>query len=286
MPINPVADVSGIEADLSVVETNTEDIETKVDIVDVVVDGIDTKVDTIDTVVDGIDTKVDIIDTNVDTIETNTENIEAKVDIVDTVVDGIDTKVDTIDTVVDAINVTVGDIDTTVTSIESTVDDTASEVEEIERHLHSFERWFGAAVVPNGEIHVADRIGTTTAAFRADGGNNTWGSWLQILGSADTPADVGMTYFDGHRWLVTAIERANAVHFIQVAAGASGAEALAAGAYSEFPIKPITVQARASPGWIQSFRIAAGTKVWLRVWAVGQNTGTVDFFFGIHEYES
>lgn len=161
----------------------------------------------------------------------------------------------------------------------------AYRVHEGERHLHSFERWFGAANVPNGEIHVADRIGTTTTAFQVDAGNNTWGSWLQILGSDDTPADTGMAYFDGHRWIITAVEVANAVYLIQVAAGTSGAAGLAAGTYSELVVKPITTNARSFPGFIQSRRIAAGTKVWVRTWAVGQNTATLDFFFGIHEYE-
>lgn len=177
-------------------------------------------------------------------------------------------------------------IDSAATDGLSGVEDSlAYRIHEAERHMHSFERWFGAATVPNGEIHVADRIGTTTASFQADAGNNTWGSWLQILGSSDTPADVGAVSFDGHRWLVTAVERANAIHFVQVAAGASGAPALAAGTYSEFVIKPLTTSARAFPGWIQSRRITAGTKVWIRIWAVGQDTGTVNFFFGIHEYE-
>lgn len=153
-----------------------------------------------------------------------------------------------------------------------------------EVHHHSFERWFGVANVPNAEIHVADRIGTTTTAFQVDAGNNTWGSWLQILGSSDTPADAGSVYFDGHRWIITAAEVGNAIYFVQVAAGASGAAALAAGTYSEFVVKPLTTNARSFPGSIQSERIPVGTKVWVRTWAVGENTATLNFFFGVHEY--
>lgn len=164
-------------------------------------------------------------------------------------------------------------------------DSTAYRIHELERHFHSFERWFGAAAVPVGESHVADRIGDTVTAFQADGGNNTWGAWVQILGSDDTPVIAGTVSFDGHRWLVTAVERANAVHFVQVAAGPSGAAALAAGVYSEFVVKPITTNARAFPGAIQSRRIPVGTKVWVRIWVVGQDTGTLSFFFGLHSYE-
>lgn len=169
--------------------------------------------------------------------------------------------------------------------LEGVEDSVAYRIHELERHFHSFERWFGAAVAPVGETHVADRIGTTVTAFQADGGNNTWGSWLQILGSGDTPAIVDTVSFDGHRWLITAVERANAVHFVQVAAGPSGAAALTAGIYSEFVVKPITTNARSFPGAIQSRRIPVGTKVWVRIWAVGQNTGTLGFYFGLHSYE-
>jgi hypothetical protein len=170
---------------------------------------------------------------------------------------------------------------TTIISNQASIE---AEIEIVEVHDHSFERWFGEAVTPSGETHVADRIGTTTTPFQADAGNNTWGSWLQILGSADTPADAGMTFFDGHRWLVTAAEVNNAIYLVQVAAGTSGAAALAAGTYSEFVVKPLTTNARAFPGFIQSERIPAGTKVWVRIWAVGENTATLDFFFGLHEY--
>jgi len=30
--------------------------------------------------------------------------------------------------------------------------------------------------------------------------------------------------------------------------------------------------------------VLAGTKAWARVWVDGQDTGTVTFFLGIHEY--
>lgn len=158
-------------------------------------------------------------------------------------------------------------------------------VHEGERHVHSFERWFGAAAAPSAPTHVADRVGDTSTAFQADAGNDTWGSWLQVLGSADTPAITGMVNFDPHRAMITAVERANAVHFVQVAAGASGAAGLAAGTYTEFVFKPTGASSQETPITLQSRRVAAGTLAWVRVWAVGQNTGTVDFFFGIHEYE-
>ena len=74
----------------------------------------------------------------------------------------------------------------------------AYRVHEIERHLHSGGRWFEAAAVPDGEDHVADRIGSGAGAFEIDAGNDTWGDWTQILGADDTPTVAGKTHFDPH----------------------------------------------------------------------------------------
>jgi len=159
-----------------------------------------------------------------------------------------------------------------------------NQITEIERHLHNWERWFGAAAAPSGETHVADRIGTTSTAFQADGGDDTWGIWLQILGSSDTPSTTGMTKYDLHRLVLTATERTG-IHFVQIAFGDSGAAGLAAGDYTEFLFVPGTPQEVPAPLDVMDHRRDAGTKAWARVWAVGQNTGTVSFFIGLHEYE-
>ena len=78
----------------------------------------------------------------------------------------------------------------------------AYRVAEIERHLHSGARWYEKATTPSGETHVADRIGVGAGAFQIDAGNDDWGSWVQILGSSDTPAEVGKAYFDPHQFIV------------------------------------------------------------------------------------
>ena len=113
-------------------------------------------------------------------------------------------------------------------------------VHEIERHFHSGARWFEAASVPAGETHVADRIGSGGGAFRIDAGNNTWGTWTQILGSADTPVKAGRVYFDPHLVVVEDTER-SATYFVQFGRGESGAAALAADTYTEW-IYSATVQ--------------------------------------------
>lgn len=158
-------------------------------------------------------------------------------------------------------------------------------VAEIERHLHSNERWFGLAAVPNLPTHAADRMEQGVSPFQIDAGNSDWGAWVQVLGSTDTPVDGTNPYFDPHRILITGVERSNAVHVIQFGYGATGAAALAAGAYTELAYRPQTAAAMEWVGQLRSCRVDAGTLGWARCVAMGQNTGTVNFYYGLHEYE-
>ena len=159
----------------------------------------------------------------------------------------------------------------------------AYRVHEIERHLHSGGRWFETAAAANPTTHVADRIGDGAGAFQIDAGNNTWGDWVQILGSSDTPTVAGKTHFDPHQFIVEAAEKA-ATYFIQMGRGASGAAALAAGTYTEF-VYSATVQKDTSIIPIQTGRAPAGSLLWVRCVAPGENTATLDFYIGLHEYE-
>ena len=159
----------------------------------------------------------------------------------------------------------------------------AYRVHEIERHLHSGARWFEAAAVPDGEVHVADRIGDGAGAFQIDAGNDDWGTWVQVLGSSDTPAVTGKTHFDPYQFIVEDTEVA-ATYFIQIGRGASGAAALTAGTYTEF-IYAASVQKEAGIIPMQTGRAPVASKVWARCMCPGQNTATLDFYFGIHEYE-
>lgn len=161
-------------------------------------------------------------------------------------------------------------------------DSLAYRVHEIERHLHNNQYWFGAAAIPDGELHVADRA--TTTAFQATAGNDTWGSWLQIVGSEDTV--VGDVKFDLNRILVEDVPAPASlkVHLVQIGHGASGAAALSAGDVTEIMFAPER-DARSDPYTFQSRRIAVGEKVWLRHWASGQNAPTMDFFYSRHGYQ-
>ena len=163
----------------------------------------------------------------------------------------------------------------------------AYKVHEIERHLHSNERWFAQAAAPAGETHVADRFNPLASnPFQVDAGNDTWGAWVQILGSSDTPDKAGNIKFDPHKIIIENTAKIGKTHCLQIAFGASGAAALAAGWYTEMVFISLgAVPGDVYPVVMQSRRNNAGQKVWARVFIKGENTGTVDFYYGIHEYE-
>ncbi len=160
----------------------------------------------------------------------------------------------------------------------------AYEVSEVENHIHNRERWMAAAAVPAGETHIADPVTDSQTSFQVDGGNDTWGPWVQMLGSSDTPVTVGMTMFDLRRLLIVSHERNNNVYLLQIAFGASGAAALAAGTYTEMSLVTGGGTTEVGPVELIGRRQDAASKGWVRTWAVGQNTGTLDFLIGLHEY--
>ena len=160
----------------------------------------------------------------------------------------------------------------------------AYRVHEIERHVHSYERWFELASVPAGTTHVADPAGTGAGEWTIDAGNDAYGAWVQVLGSDDTPAIAGSVYYDPHRLLITDAER-NFLYVMQVGFGATGAAALTAGTYTEVAFYPAANLVDSGPVEVQSRRHAVGTLMWVRCICAGQNTGTLDFFVGLHEYE-
>ena len=162
----------------------------------------------------------------------------------------------------------------------------AYRVAEIERHLHNRARWFGMAAVASGETHVADRMAGGIDPFTFTAGDDDFGSWVQILGSGDTPVTTGAAYMDPHSILVTGTNSTNPFVF-QFLAGESVdiAAALAAGAYSEVPYISSSNLNDSGISSVLSRRIPVGTKAWARVCCIGGNGSTISAYFGLHEYE-
>ena len=156
---------------------------------------------------------------------------------------------------------------------------------ETEKHVHNHEKWFGVAAAPAGETNIADRIGPAIAAFALLSGNDLYGNWVQILGSADTPVAAGMTMFDPHRIQVTTTD-STAQFVIQVVSGESAGRAakIAAEDFNEVPYIAATNNADSGIAEVIALRCLSGVKLWARCICIGANAKTINFYFGIHEY--
>ena len=161
----------------------------------------------------------------------------------------------------------------------------AYRVHEIEKHLHNYEKWFGAAASASGETHVADRMDGAITPFTLTAGNNAFGSWVQILGSSDTPVTSGSVKYDIHRVMVTATNSTNP-YIVQIVCGESAdiATKLAAQQYTEFGYISASNNNDSGITDVLEPRQLTGCKVWARCACVGGNGTTLAFYFGIHEY--
>lgn len=157
---------------------------------------------------------------------------------------------------------------------------------EIEHHAHSDEVWMEPDASPSGETDIAVVAGTTPTApttFQIDAGNNAWGAWTQILGSNDTPVYVtGAKYFDLHKLGITATER-NELYYIQIGAGTVSGGALT-GSYTTIFYHPTAASIKNAAILFQARRHAVNTKMWARCVCPGQDTGTINFTYGMHLY--
>jgi hypothetical protein len=173
----------------------------------------------------------------------------------------------------------------------ATADSLAYHAHVTRRAVNHYERWFAKAASASPETHVADNVGNTgTAAFQIDGGagaGGSWGDWVQILGSSDTPIAGEATYakYNLQKIFISDTQEDNSVYFVQFGFGTSGAAALLAGTYSELVYKSSGTGAEEVVYMIRARRQAAGTKAWARAWCVGKNTGTMDFYLSIIQYE-
>lgn len=150
----------------------------------------------------------------------------------------------------------------------------------VESTLHRNEHWVGAAAEPDGEVHVADLESVTP--FVLDAGDATWGEWVLLLGSEDTPLFDGNGRYSPHRIFIIDTERAG-VHRFQFAFGEDADAALVPGDYSGLIYSPASPVVEEAGLPIRSDWQDSGTKLWARVWADGFDTGTVSLLIGLHE---
>ena len=159
------------------------------------------------------------------------------------------------------------------------------EVYEIEKHIHTNEKWFGLADIPSGETHRADRMGPAIGPFALLSGDDDFGGWIQILGSADTPVATGMTKFDIHRILVTTTNSTNPflIHIVDGELADIGAKLLAED-FTEVPYIAATNNADSGIEDVKHKRADDTTKAWARCICIGAANKTINFYHGLHEY--
>ena len=160
----------------------------------------------------------------------------------------------------------------------------AYRVHEIEKHFHNSEDWFGVAASPSATNKADDVTTGTLAAFQIDAGEDAWGAWVQILGSADTPNRDGMAKFDLHKIQFVDAETAAVKFFVQISVGATGDAGITALNYTTIAYTSAASKATEAAVNFMMKRADAGSLVWARCMAIGTDTCTLDFYFGLHEY--
>jgi hypothetical protein len=152
-----------------------------------------------------------------------------------------------------------------------------SEVEATEEHFHNKERWYGK-IAGNNETNA---IENSLTPFRVTSGTGTYGTAVCVIGTADVPV-AGKTYYDLHRLLCSAFQKAE-IAKVRVSWGTdTEAAAVAAGNFSTVMVNPLTT-AKEADFDVRFPVVANGTKVWVAFWST-TNSQWVDFFIGVHGY--
>ena len=160
-------------------------------------------------------------------------------------------------------------------------------IQEIERHFHNRERWWGAVGAPDETNAIEANV---TRPFAAPSRADTWGAAVPICGTDDdpTPGD-GDTKFDIHRLLVTDLDDETDAWRMRIIWGTgTSAAAIGADQWTE-----IMLQANAVPGnraggqpiEVIMRRVDVGAKLWAQSWNNSINE-ELSFFFGVHGYEA
>lgn len=154
---------------------------------------------------------------------------------------------------------------------------------EIDRHIHSYWRWYGKLAVPAGG-RVAAEFGSEDSPFTITAGGDDFGPWVQIADVNDTPFAPGQEFFDIHKLHIESAD-GSSTYAIQISFGETGDGGIASKTYSTEPLTPQTNQIDSGPIDTGCKRQPVGTKVWTRCKRRGQTGGDILFYYGFHEYE-
>lgn len=160
-------------------------------------------------------------------------------------------------------------------------DSLAYRIAEVEHHIHSTERWWGAVGAPDETNAIDANVDTP---FVATSGNDTWGTAIPICGTGDNPVLATDVKYDAHMILVTDTDHSTPYRIRFIYGTGTSAAAISAGQWSEGIF--ITAGGPFSsgvPAEGRMPRVDVGTKLWVQVWNA-TNASTVSFFWGAHGY--
>ena len=166
-------------------------------------------------------------------------------------------------------------------------------IQEIEHHLHNVEVWLEPKEVPVAGTNEAVVCGTRPTiacpAFDIDAGNETWGTWVCVLGSGDTPAAIGAytgltgyRYYDLHKIGIQTSER-SVLTLIQFGFGTVAAGVLT-GPYTTIWWNPTAATGKSESILFMAPHTSVGTQTWARALIPNADTGHVYFNYGMHFY--
>jgi len=151
--------------------------------------------------------------------------------------------------------------------------------EQINEDLHIIERGYGMASVPSSVNAIADSLNP----FVLTSGNNTWGTAIPVVGSADTPIMLGTRGYHP-RGIQTIDFNKTTVYKIRYAWGASYAAGVAAGNYIDFYKGAAALNQDFTETNINMPVLPSGTILWAACWNA-TNLATFSFMIRIHEHD-
>lgn len=155
-----------------------------------------------------------------------------------------------------------------------------------EEHIHTNERWWGASASPN-ETNAIDA--NVNRDFQASSGNNTWGTAIPILGTADDPTPGGQAEFDAHRIIFTDLDDDTSLWRFRIIYGyGTSSDAITAGQWTEIPMITNAVPGSRAGGLaslIKMIILPVGIKMWAQSWN-DTDGETLAFQYGVHGYPS
>jgi len=155
------------------------------------------------------------------------------------------------------------------------------EVHELSCHWHNWELFGGLAVVPDGETHRCDW--DSMEPFRMVPGNDTYGDWVQVLGSEDTPVRSGALEYDMDRIMIHDVSSDRVLTRMQFGFGPNIQQIFLQQSFTNYGYRPYK-ETQPNTFKIRVSQVDSGQKAWARCWVKGVSGGYIDFYVYVHEY--